>query len=106
MCKTNPTMISETGTWYEMYIESPIRDLVKLLRDNGFNTQSSCGHEMSVQCGYSVDGELMRLHHLLYNSGYKDYEITVHICIHDGHLYQFLNIVLSKTKEDINTKEV
>lgn len=52
--------------WYEENIEEPIRDVVKHLRDNGFNTECSCGHEMSIQIGHSLDGELMRLHSLLF----------------------------------------
>jgi len=35
--------------WYEKYIEEPIRPLVKLLRNNGFNTTCSCGHQMYVE---------------------------------------------------------
>lgn len=39
--------------WYEENIEESIIPLVKLLRDNGFNTECSCGHEMYVQCSIS-----------------------------------------------------
>lgn len=52
--------------WLEDNIEEPVRDVVKHLRDNGFNTECSCGHEMYVQLGHSLDGELMRLHQLLF----------------------------------------
>jgi hypothetical protein len=34
---------------YEEHIEEPIRGVVKTLRDNGFNTTCSCGHEMYVE---------------------------------------------------------
>jgi len=30
--------------WYEN-IEAPIRDIVKFLRNNGVNTECSCGYE-------------------------------------------------------------
>ena len=77
----------EMPNWYDQNIEEPVRELVKLLRENGFNTESSCGHELYVQCQYSPDGELQRLHDLLFNTGYKQYEITVSIKVIDGCLY-------------------
>lgn len=61
--------------WYEM-IEEPIRETVRLLRDNGFNTISSCGHEMEIALQLFPDGEMKRLHDCLYNAGYRDYEIS------------------------------
>ena len=63
--------------WYKEYIEKTIRDTVKLLRDNGFNTECSCGHEMYVQCQYITDGEIMRLDNLLFNNGYRNYVIEI-----------------------------
>jgi len=84
------------GDWYEEYIEPEIRDLVRLLRDNGFNTECSCGHEMYVQCSYIIDGELMRLHNLLFSNGYRNYEITVTIRVVDSCLFKTLNIELKK----------
>jgi hypothetical protein len=41
-------MASEREDWYD-HIEPEIRDVVRLLRDNGFNTTCSCGHEMYVE---------------------------------------------------------
>jgi hypothetical protein len=74
--------------WYEEYIEEPIRDLVRLLRDNGFNTQCSCGHKMYVECQYPMEeaGEMFRLDQLLYNNGYKDYEISIILERRDGYI--------------------
>ena len=34
--------------WYERTIEPEVRDFVRLLRNNGFNTTGSCGHERWV----------------------------------------------------------
>jgi hypothetical protein len=34
--------------WYER-IEPEIRELVRLCRNNGFNTTCSCGHEMYIE---------------------------------------------------------
>jgi hypothetical protein len=74
--------------WYEKYIEKPIRPLVKLLRDNGYNTECSCGHKMYVQCQYPwIDnGEFYRLDMLLFNNGYRDYKIETWIKRVDGNL--------------------
>ena len=80
--------------WYEENIEPRIRGFVRLLRDNGFNTQCSCGHEMYVECGYPPDGEVQRLHNLLY-SRYKDYRITVKLICLDGCWSCHLNVDLN-----------
>jgi len=87
------------GNWYEDVIEEPIRDLVKLLRDNGFNTECSCGHEMYVQCQYLVDGEIQRLHKLLFDNGYRDYTIEIRVQVINGHQYASLEIKLPKPEK-------
>lgn len=97
--KRKESLVSKTGNWYEIAIEKPVRPLVKLLRDNGFNTECSCGHEMYVQCEYMLDGEIKRLHDLLFNNGYRDYTIDVHIRVMDGHLYPTLDIKIEKGGE-------
>ena len=84
-------------SWYEEYIEEPIRDLVKHLRSNGFNTFCSCGHKMYVQCEYIPDGEIGRLHHLLFNYFFENnkpinYTITVSHQVIDGHSYSSIHI--------------
>lgn len=61
--------------WYKEAIEEPIRPVVKLLRDNGFNTFSSCGHDMSVELeNYSME-EINRLYNLLMENGYEKFTI-------------------------------
>ncbi len=73
--------------WYEKYIEEPVRDTVKLLRNNGYNTKSSCGHEMIVMCELSlVDSGIDRLDTLLYDNDYRNYHIDVHLSRHNGSL--------------------
>lgn len=62
--------------WYEEYIEEPIRPLVKLLRNNGFNTTCSCGHEMYIEMEQYVDDVVTRLYNLLYENGYHHFIIT------------------------------
>jgi len=80
MSLEKPVIIEESSnirnSWYDK-IEPPIRDVVKLLRENGFNTESSCGHDMYVQCQYAPDGEIQRLHYLLSSAGFKNYNIIV-----------------------------
>ena len=83
---------SKTKDWYEDTIEEPIRELVKLLRNEGFNTECSCGHEMYVQCQYIMDEEIMRLHKLLFNNGYRNYGISILIKVIDGISYPTLDL--------------
>jgi hypothetical protein len=75
--------------WYSENIEEPVRDIVELLRNNGFNTESSCGHNMEIQCSYFLDKEINRLHKLLYlylnDKGLPiTYDITISVNVIDG----------------------
>jgi len=79
------------GDWYEENIEEPIRPLVKLLRNEGFNTVASCGHEMWVDLHLMLDGEPYRLHKTLFDwlasQGEEiSYTIEVRYTVHQGHL--------------------
>jgi len=69
--------------WYEEHIEPEVRDIVRYLRNNGINTESSCGHDMYIQCEYIPDGLIFNLNLLLYNYFAEKnlpiyYEIKVH----------------------------
>lgn len=86
-------MSYENG-WYKKMIEEPIRPLVKLLRDNGFNTECSCGHVMQIQCQYLPEGEVARLYNLLYSSS-KNYKINVTVECIDGKLYSSLEVTIT-----------
>ena len=71
LCNDNPQ------DWYEKNIEEPIRELVKLLRNNGINTICSCGHEMYCECetyGNFYD-EAKGVYDLLVKNGYKHFRI-------------------------------
>jgi hypothetical protein len=90
----------DSTDWYERVIEEPIRDVVRLLRNNGFNTECSCAHKMYVQCQYILDGEFQELNRLV--SGYLDskkmslcYDITVTIRVIDGTPFSSLLIDLN-----------
>lgn len=66
--------------WYNQ-IEEPIRGLVKLLRDNGFNTTNSCGHKNPLKCvqmeWYGFEEEARRLYNLLCENGYNNFELRL-----------------------------
>lgn len=81
--------------WYEERIEEPVRDLVRLLRNNGFNTECSCGHEMYVQIAY-CDGDADRLDQFLFNHGFRNYTIMVRIVREEGHIRTSMDLRLDK----------
>jgi len=77
--------------WYEEHIEEPVRGIVKTLRDNGFNTTCSCGHEMYVEGDLIADYELQRLHKILWdycseNNKSINYEIKFDLKVSEGFL--------------------
>lgn len=85
--------------WYDIYIEEPIRDIVKLLRNNGINTTSSCGHKMTVECEYYIgNDEVFRIYHLLYNHGYRNFNLTAVIEVIEGHPHSFIEISIFKKR--------
>lgn len=57
-------------------IEEPIREVVRMLRDNGFNTTCSCGHKMYIELdlGNHCD-EVERLANFLVDNGFKGFKI-------------------------------
>jgi len=48
-------------------LEPEIRELVRVLRDNGINTTSSCGHKMYVEADVIPDGLLHTMHRAVFN---------------------------------------
>ncbi len=58
-------------------IEKPIRDLIKILRENGFNTFCSCGHlpHPYIQMEWYEDIEVTKLYGLLIENKYKNFLI-------------------------------
>lgn len=77
--------------WYD-YIEPGIKPMVKLLRDNGFNTICSCEHEMYVECEMTTDGKLKRLDDLLFNNGFRNYSIIFEVRRIEGHSYSSIRV--------------
>jgi len=91
-----------TSDWYERKIEEPIRSVVKLLRDNGFNTVFSCGHEMYCESEYYGE-DLTRLSDLLSENGYSQFEIIVRTGINKkGCKYARFRIWLPKTNGEFS----
>ncbi|MGD0598097.1 MAG: hypothetical protein ABSA64_11330 [Sedimentisphaerales bacterium] len=66
--------------WYSQ-IEEPVRELVRLLRNNGFNTTCSCGHSKPCPCvemeWYGFEEEARRVYNLLCENGYNSFEIRL-----------------------------
>lgn len=78
--------------WYDI-IEEPVRELVRMLRDNGINTTCSCGHTMEIQAELSPDGEIERLHRLLFDflSEHQmnvEYDLVFRLEVRSGRLWR------------------
>lgn len=79
--------------WYEQNIELGIRDIVRLLRDNGVNTTYSCHHAMVIEAENSDDAELTYIYNLLIENGYDNFKIE--LCLYkekDKHLRRYISI--------------
>ena len=65
--------------WYQN-IEPAVRKLVYLLRNNGFNTTCSCGHEMTIELtlGNHLD-EVERLANFLVENNIKGFRIDINL---------------------------
>lgn len=81
--------------WYEEYIEEPIREIVHKLRDNGINTECSCGHDMYIQCAFwDKDDILSKIYFVMCEFGIKNYRVEVREDIRDGYRFSSLDILL------------
>ena len=60
--------------WYNC-IEEPLRKLVRILRDNGFNTECSCAHlpKPYIQIEWLDSSDIDRLYELLWDNGYRNW---------------------------------
>lgn len=86
-------------SWYEENIEDPLKRFVRYLRNNGINTECSCGHELYVQCQFIPDGRLKEVHDLVYNFLFEnkfpiDFEINISHRVDAGHCYTSMDIKL------------
>lgn len=72
MMITKNTM-QDIKEWYNTKIESEVRDLVYILRNQGFNTTCSCGHGKYIECDYIPDHDYFVIYTLVYNYLYEKY---------------------------------
>ena len=98
-------MISE-DTWYNEMIEDPLKEIVHLLRNNGVNTECSCGHQGYIQCQYIIGDDIKKVHELLFNYLHSnnlpvDYTINVKISVMNGHQYPSMEIVFPLNMEKL-----
>ena len=96
--------------WYKDKIEDPLKDMVKELRNNGINTECSCGHDMYIQCQYIPDGSFYEVHKIVWNYlsmnkgvfGYDtvDFDIEVSHQVRGGHFCSSLGITFPVKRTD------
>lgn len=98
-------MAQGDNDWYKDNIEEGVRGVVKLLRDNGFNTECSCEHGKYVQCQYITDDVIQRLDNLLFNHGFRNYAIYITIKRDDGHIFSTMDIKFNDLGEMEDGKE-
>ena len=83
--------------WYK-HIEKPVRELVKLLRNNGFNTTCSCGHKNPspyvAMEWYGFEEEARRLYNLLCENGYNNFEL--HLFWPSSGIGRFMEVKLNE----------
>lgn len=78
-------------------VEEPLKELVQLLRDNGFNTNCSCGHlpDPYIQMEWYSDDEITKLYNLLVENNYKNFFIKAEWNTTFGINHRTLEIVFS-----------
>lgn len=87
--------------WYEENIEEPIRDIVRLLRDNGINTTCSCGHTMEIQGDTTLNVETLKIidellcRYLHKNKEKLQFEVTIVYRMVNGHGLSHFNLRLT-----------
>lgn len=70
--------------WYERNIEPGVRSLVRLLRDNGFNTFSSCEHTGEIVMDWGLEADVGELAKLLMDNGYVDFSIKCDVAFREA----------------------
>ena len=74
-------MSRDDGTQFWNDIESEIRPMVKLLRENGFNTTCSCGHDMTVEITILHTDEAERMATMLVDAGFKGFRVDIELAV-------------------------
>jgi len=84
--------------WYEENVEPGVRDVVRLLRDNGFNTVSSCDHDMSVTMEWYMPATVQYLAEFLVEHGFDGFAVVAKIGVVDGRWNRWLRVELAAYK--------
>lgn len=79
--------------WYEG-IDVEVRDVVRLLRDNGFNTCWSSGQRLEVQSIADAPSDVDRLDELMRDTGYGAFSIALTLDVCDDERHLLLSLVL------------
>lgn len=78
--------------WYENHIEEPIRKIVKQLRNNGINTECSCGHRMYIQCACYDDHEAKKIYSILCDLKIINYRLIIEENVINGYRHNYVEI--------------
>ena len=77
--------------FYEQ-LEPAVRPIVKLLRDQGFNTTCSCGHVRYVEMETDGDGDARRLVDTLIEAGHTNFHVVLSWQFVGGKHYRLLRV--------------
>ena len=90
------------------YVEIPLKDLVKLLRNKGFNTIGSCGHlpEPYINIDRFDEENLESLYNLLVENGYKNFQLRLIWMNTDNDNSKFLDITFFPKKRLANLRDI
>lgn len=95
-----------------MKLEEPLKDLVLLLRDKGFNTYCSCSHlpHPYIQMEWYCDEDVTKLYKLLVENHYKKFIIKARWDINLNSrvlevVFHYIKMPLAKKEDVQETKE-
>jgi len=86
--------VKQVNNWYNENIETQIRELVYLLRNNGYNTYDSCEDSMHVSCELYSDLNFKDIDDLLRNGGYDNFKVNFRYYRKNDILIKELQILL------------
>lgn len=82
-------MTEHKDTLFWNNIEPKIKPVVKLLRDNGFNTTCSCEHTMTVEISLMHIEDVEQIAMMLIEAGYRNFKISAELTVPvDGFWYR------------------
>ena len=82
-------------SWYKHNIELPVREIVKNLRNQGINTECSCGHALYIQCQtIDTNREIDTIFNVLVTMGIKKYKVDIYIDYNEDRYNKCIEICL------------